>query len=196
MELYSQYEEEKILEQFFGKKEKGLVVEIGAARPEEISNSRYLIKKGWNAVLVEPNPNFYKELLDFYKEEKSVRVLRLLLDDKIEEVPFYYIENGFGSTMHNWFKDRINEEFKEIKMTTITFDRMLNEYGISLNIDFLSIDVEGNDLNVLNGIDFKRTYIKLLCVESSFSRDDYEKILSPYFDYYTQTRGNFFFKKK
>jgi len=54
--------------------------------------------------------------------------------------------------------------FKKKKIKTNTLNNILKKYKIN-KIDFMNIDIEGNELEVLKKIDFKKIYIKVICIE-------------------------------
>jgi FkbM family methyltransferase len=66
-----------------------------------------------------------------------------------------------------------NDKIKEVLADTKTLNEILNEIDSPKVIDFLSLDVEGAELEVLNGINFLNYYFKFILVES---RDDQEII--------------------
>lgn len=174
-----QYDEEKFLLNFFGEKNVGVVVEIGSANPDLNSNSKYLIDKGWSALLVEPNTTFYKRLKDFYSENPLIFIENVCAHiEDIDSVKFYEFDQV--STMDECFRERANRYYgnKEWKnyegeskygynetiIKAVKTSKLIEKYF--KNIDFLSIDTEGSDINVIMGIDFDNVYIKLLCHES------------------------------
>lgn len=189
MNIMGQYNEEEILNSFFGNKIDGVVVEIGAAFHDTNSNSRSLIERGWKALLVEPNKTFYKNLVDHYKESDNVFIENVCaFEDDIDEVSFY--EYGQISTMDNCFKDRaselyVNEKwvdhngedkygYIETKISAIKTSKLLEKYFT--HIDFLSIDCEGADFDVILGIDFKTVSINLLCHEKQNENQEFRGI--------------------
>jgi hypothetical protein len=196
MITYSQNNEEKILKNYFKEKLNGLVVEVGAASPEQISNSRFLIKNyNWDALLIEPNPVFYKQLKEFYKNEEKVICLECLVNDVPGVHKFYYLNDGYGSTMHELFRDKVGGNFIETFIEAKTLDSIISENLKNKKIDFLSIDAEGNDPNILKSINFNINDVELICLEATSSVEEYQSILGEKYKFYDSTAGNLFFNK-
>ena len=70
---YSQYGEEKIIDNFFKGKRRGLCIDVGAADGIRFSNSRRLIESmDWAALLIEPHPTYFRQLVHLYKNNENV----------------------------------------------------------------------------------------------------------------------------
>jgi len=174
MNKYSQYNEESFLSSFFGEKKDGIVVEIGAAYVDTNSNSKFLIEKGWRALLVEPNKIFFKKLKDYYINNQSVYLENVCAYSKdVDSIKFYEYELGDDdarqvSTMDDCFRERVKrlygDHYVEITTKAVKTSKLIEKYF--KHVDFLSIDTEGSDMNVILGIDFESVYIGLLCHES------------------------------
>lgn len=72
---YSQFQEDAIVAEYFGS-HIGTLVEIGAFHPTDMSNSRLLIERGWNAVLVDCSPRSVRDLLLEYGRHPKVKVVQ------------------------------------------------------------------------------------------------------------------------
>jgi FkbM family methyltransferase len=183
MNKYSQYNEESFLSDFFGEKKDGVVVEIGAAYVDKNSNSKLLIEKGWRSLLVEPNTIFFKKLKEHYKENQSVYLENVCAySDDIDSVKFYEFDRGDDddarqvSTMDDCFRERVKrlygDHYVQIETKAVKTSKLIEKYF--KHVDFLSIDTEGSDMNVILGIDFESVYISLLCHESQNSEQIFD----------------------
>ena len=86
----SQYDEEIIIKRFFETQEQGVVVEIGVGFFDINSNSLYLIEKGWNALLVEPNKHFFEKLNQRYSLNTKLKLENVAAYyENLEEVVFF-----------------------------------------------------------------------------------------------------------
>jgi len=207
MKNYSQYGEEPIINSFFNKKEKGFCVDIGAADGRRHSNSRYLIESlGWSAVLVEPHPTFFDELTQLYKNTDEVTLLNLAIHTKTGKLPFYVYgdlpcnkEHAQVSTLCETFKERVIELYGnkyENKPTMVNVEPLKNILKDLPSVDFLSIDCEGVDMEVLKSNDWDLYRPSLVCVESSMPEEEVVKFMSSVdYKYYNKTVGNIFFTK-
>jgi FkbM family methyltransferase len=197
--FYSQHGEEKILSQFFGDKNNGFLVDIGAMDGVTYSNSRYLIEhKSWSGILVEPHPLYYKNLSDLYKDNDKISILNVGCFNVEKEVDFYIYSTGIDSsvsTMSDVFKKRVIDHHGDKFRETITVKTQTLNNIISNNVvDFLSIDAEGVDMEVLESNNWTKNRPRLVCVEHSM---DINVLLNfmMHIEYsvYSKTDGNTFF---
>lgn len=204
MNMCSQYGEELYLDQFFNNKEDGFLVDVGAGDGIVNSNSRYLIKdKNWRAILIEPNPYFFKELEVIYTTNNKVELVNKAIFDKQKELPFYvYGEGGYNgqySTLSTEFKSRISSSHGDgyDRIFNVTTELLKNILKNKKDIDFLSIDCEGVDLEVIESNDWNNIRPKLVCVEHSMDLQLLIKVMEKYnYSLCHQTGGNSFFTEK
>jgi FkbM family methyltransferase len=170
MKKYSQGNEDEFLVNYFiGRK--GKVVEIGAADGTLNSNSLRLIEEGWEAILVEPNFNNYSKIITLHENNKLVIVENCGCSN-VTKTETLYIDNESSYQQLSTFnpkqvqkcKDMYNCEFEESEVNVIKTSELFEKYNIK-KIEFLSIDTESFDLNVILGIDFDVVDIELICVE-------------------------------
>ena len=173
--------EEYILD--FIKSKKGFFIECGANDGISQSNTYFLEKKyGWNGLLIEPipklfekckitrsNDNYYENcaLVDNNYSEKYVEInycnLMSVLNLQNNNDLSYNIDQHVKSG--NRFLEK-NDELKNktIKVPASTLQSILDKYKIT-EIDIFSLDVEGFESFVIDGIDFNKTKINYLLVE-------------------------------
>ena len=198
--MYSQYGEENIILPFFNHKKNGFCVDIGAADGILYSNSRFLIEKQeWSAVLVEPHPTFFKKLKNLYDQNLKVKIINNAVFNKCDKLPFYisgHEKEGQVSTLSLEFKQKVIDLYKckyeKIEIETVTLSDIFKNIGSK--IDFLTIDAEGVDLQVLESNDWIKYRPSLICIEHSMN----QQILKEYMESinykkHAQTTGNTFF---
>lgn len=200
--MNSQYGEEQILVKFFGNKRNGLVVDIGAADGSRYSNSYWLITKGWKGVLIEPNKKNFEKLQNThkYRLESVVLINEAAGKETIKNSTIYCDRNDhheqlstLSSTQVEHCKKIYNCNFYEQPITVTKTSEIFEKNNI-LHIDFLSIDTEMLDYEVLLGIDFKKVDISLICVEHN--NPELEKLMNEnHYKFYDKTIGNIFYKK-
>ena len=152
IKTYSQEGEDLILRKVFGRKNIGFYIDIGAHHPKRFSNTYYFYKKGWKGINIEARPGS-KILFD--KTRSRDLNLEFAISSEQKELTYYLFNepalNGFSTQSVANLKD--NKEYKiikEIKLTTQRLDSVLaNHLTPTQNIDFMSIDVEGLDFDVL-----------------------------------------------
>jgi FkbM family methyltransferase len=187
MKYYSQYQQDKIInETFFLNKKDGFFVDIGASDPKKLSNTLFFEEKGWSGILVEPIKKDFEKLIKIRKTPaenvaiyKETGTFKFLLCDG----PNIKVLSGLLHEQHPLHLQRIvNEFFAEgdslhlIDIKTVTFDELLNKYNRT-HIDYLSIDTEGSEYSILNSIDFSKFYIKCISVENNYNDTKIEKLL-------------------
>ena len=203
MRLYSQYREESVIDSFFNEKTKGFCVDIGAADGTRYSNSRYLIESlDWSAVLVEPHPTFFDQLELLYKNTDNVILLNMAVHKKTGKLPFYvygHDEHAQVSTLSESFKERvikIHGNKYEDEPTLVNVEPLKNILKDLPFVDFLSIDCEGVDMEVLKSNDWDLYRPSLVCVESSMPEKEVIEFMSSVdYELYHKTTGNIFFVK-
>lgn len=196
---YSQNSEEKIILDYFdsiGIKE-GHLLSMGENDGINLSNCFALLQMGWTGVLVEPSPKAFLSLLSLHggAENEKVLCFNVAISDYIGEATFYesgeHLGNGDTALLSTLNKDELDRwdgsgntftetkclvwDFKLLQKQAEYFHHKSNKY------DFLSIDVEGEELKILPQIDFNKLGIKLACIEwNSKDKEKYDEIMLSY----------------
>jgi len=192
MEYKSQYGQDKLLDELFKKMKNGVFVDIGAHDGVRISNS-YIFEKyrSWKGLCVEPLPEIFDQLKknrDCYCEnyaimnkEGSCEFLQVLGEpDQLSGVLDKFTDRGLR-VIHDEIK-RVGGSTKVIEVKTIELNKLLSKYGLN-EINFMSIDVEGSELEVLKSIDFNNVFIDVLLIENNDTEYTKKNIL-PYISKY------------
>lgn len=169
--MKSQNNEAQIVADYF-KGFKGTVLDIGANDGQTFSNSYDLIKSRWSAVLIEPGTVF-TQLQELHKGNKLVNCYQLAIADKEQILTFYesgaHVKNGkdmgLVSTLNpdettRWRNSGV--EFTERKVQAVPFSWV---YKWHKTFDFITIDAEGFDLQILKQIDLDKVGCRCLCIE-------------------------------
>ena len=165
----SQFGEDKLILSFFDKNYKGKFVDIGCFHPTRHNNTYSMYKRGWTGINIDLNP-LTIELFNFFRK-KDINI-NAAISDKEEVKTMYFIdelntqntlENNHLSFLknHHGVKD---DEISIRETKTKRLDAILDNYNFK-NIDFMNIDVEGHELNILSSIDFFKYNIKFICIE-------------------------------
>jgi FkbM family methyltransferase len=174
---YSQNDEQQYIVNYFGTKPHHLL-DIGANDGQTFSNSRYLIEHlHWSGLLIEPSPTAFKKLNALYKDNDLVECLNVAIANEKGRIDFYdmgeHIGNGDTSLLSTAVQSETNRwactQFAKCKVKAITYEQIVDTY------DFITIDCEGLDLDVLRQIDLKHT--SLVCVEHNSVRDTRNAII-------------------
>jgi FkbM family methyltransferase len=158
-------EDSRVLDFFAG--ETGVFVEVGANHPIEGSQTYALEQRGWSGILVEPLSEHASRL----RSERSAKVFEVAAgapQDAGKQLPLLVADAL--STLRPDIKAGIEPQEQRL-VPVMTLDAMLIDAGIE-RIDFLSIDVEGAELDVLKGLSLAKYRPRLILLEDDVhSRD-------------------------
>jgi len=160
--LYSYGNEELIVRDFFQDRREGVFVEIGCAWPIKNSNTYYLEHHlGWGGIGVDGLPDFAPS----WKESRPRSVfLNFLVTERSDELEKFYKVGVWGLSTAEKDVAKDLPVVGEIQVPGVTLDDLLARQGVT-ELDFLSIDVEGHQQEVLAGFDVQRWKPKLVCIE-------------------------------
>jgi len=165
---YSQEGEDMILRRLFEKQKKGFYVDVGAHHPKRFSNTFFFYKKGWRGINIDAMPN---SMCLFNKIRPRDINIEISISDKKQKLKYYMFNepalNGFSKELAEK-RDGKNDYkiISEKEMETFTLEEILKKHlPHGQEIDFLSIDVEGLDLQVLKSNNWRRFRPKFVLVE-------------------------------
>ncbi len=164
----SQEGEDMILRRIFERKEKGFYVDVGAHHPTRFSNTYFFYKKGWRGINIDATPSSMKK---FRKVRPRDINLEIPISDKKEKLIFYiFNEPALNTFDENLAKIRDGKSgcriVKKVLLETWTLAEVLDKYlPDKLEIDFLSIDVEGMDFKVLKSNNWEKYRPKVVLME-------------------------------
>ncbi len=171
---YSQEGEDLIIDKLLGYKKSGFYVDIGAHHPLRFSNTAIFYERGWNGINIDAMPS---GMLEFNRLRKRDINLELAISNVEEIMQFYIFNESALNTLNKAeakSKDGKNGYYisKIIELKTIGLKEVLDRHIIdkNLEIDFFSIDTEGNDLNVLKSNNWTKYKPNLILVEDLKNR--------------------------
>jgi FkbM family methyltransferase len=154
-------QETRLIAAFFGSR-KGYFVEVGANEPRARSQTFHLERAGWTGVLVEPQPDLAERL----RAERTARVFAVACsapENAGRTLPLHVAGPLSALDRARMAPGATPEKVIEVPVTTL--DAVLEEAGAEPGFDFLSIDVEGHELEVLRGFDIGRWRPRLILLE-------------------------------
>lgn len=164
---YSQKGEDMEIDKLLKYKKNGFYIDVGAHDPYRLSNTFRFYKKGWTGINIEPDINNYKKFLTFRKNDIN---LNMGIVDINGEMDFYKFIPETLSTFSKEEADKyVKQGYKlvEVKKVKIyKLDLVLDEYCKNKEIDFMSIDTEGFDMQVLKSNNWTKFKPKIICIES------------------------------
>ena len=165
---YAQEGEDLIIDRFLGHKEKGFYIDIGAHHPKRFSNTFRFYQRGWRGINIDAMPD---SMTAFEIDRPNDINLELGISENKGEMTYYMFNepalNTFSQTEANK-KDGLGA-FKIVgkkNVSTSPLLEVLDKYlGDDNHIDFMSIDVEGLDLEVVKSNDWEKYRPSLVLVE-------------------------------
>jgi FkbM family methyltransferase len=163
-----------ISDNIFNNKKNGFFIELGATDGISLSNTYFFEKElGWGGICIEPNPKYKDDLIKNRDCHKSFSPVYSVGG---KEVEFELINQGEYSGIKNHLnhvpinnQSSLNIE-KTIIMKTETLTAILDKYNAPKYIDYLSLDTEGSELEILKGLDFNKYIIGYISVEHNYGQ--------------------------
>jgi FkbM family methyltransferase len=187
----SQCGEDLIIESIIPFKKDGLYVDVGANHPIKYSNTFLFKAKGWHGINIEPNPVRIKLFNIFRHGDVNLNVG---IGTSESEMDFYIFDehtlSTFDTNSVNEFKKIGHRVKKIIKVNILPLKNILEKYCNKKQIDILSIDTEGYDLEVLKSNDWNKFRPRFVILETLEYRKDGEgKKLNDIFDPFMENVG-------
>ena len=148
-------------------KRNGYFVEFGAADGVNLSNTCLLEREfGWRGILAEPNPAWHAALRQNRKADIDLRCVFGRSGERV----------AFAATKHPELATIVGYEFNDghrlarqdrtvVEVETVSLNDLLTQHDAPHEVDYISIDTEGSELDILAPFDFKRWNVTLFSVE-------------------------------
>lgn len=163
---YSQFKEDIALDRLLGNKSEGFYVDVGAYDPMRFSNTKRFYEKGWHGINIEPDERQYKK---FVKERPRDTNCNIGIAPKKGNFIYYRMDPPTLSTFSEE-QARVYQKqgfiiLEKKKIPVLPLKDVLSTYAKGTVIDFMSIDVEGFEMEVLKSNDWKKYRPTYLCIE-------------------------------
>jgi FkbM family methyltransferase len=152
-------------------KREGYFVEFGATNGTTLSNTHLLEKQfGWTGILAEPARCWHSDLK---KNRSAIIETNCVWRDSTSVLNFNEVSNAELSTI-NLFSSSDIHRTARIKghrycVKTISMNDLLAKHNAPKQIDFLSIDTEGSELEILRAFDFDHYHFRVITCEHNFT---------------------------
>lgn len=196
MKNYSQSREQQAILNYFGIF-KGTFLDIGANDGITFSNTHALALLGWEGIAIEPSPKAYEKLKALYIDNENVEVSNLAIGKingtLILKESGSILGNGDVALVSSFDENEVARfksvtSWEDVEVKCMTWNRFQD---ISkLRYDFISIDIEGSELDVLPFIDL--THVKMLCIEWNSKpelKNEFDKYMTGFKVIYTSAEN-------
>ena len=173
---YAQNAEDVVLYRAFGGKPTGFYIDVGANDPTAGSVTRCFYDLGWRGINVEPAREPFQRLAA--ARGRDINLNAGLSDRKGSLRFFECVKESTWSTFSapdaRWLRDHRGVEFEERAVPVLTLAQVCEQHA-SGEIDFLSIDAENHELEVIRGNDWTRWRPRIVVIEDGHSSQTNER---------------------
>jgi FkbM family methyltransferase len=178
---YSQNREDLILEAFFPDVEKGFYVDVGASDPDRYSVTKLFYEKGWDGINIEPIKRHHQSLKT--RRPRDIN-LNIGVGGQNGELVFNEYVAGDGLSTFSTdttdrdphFTEEIYNSVKQYKVDVRTLKDIFVTNKVK-TIQFLKVDVEGFEYEVLNGNDWTKFRPEVICIEADRNVSNWHSLL-------------------
>jgi FkbM family methyltransferase len=170
---YAQFSEDRSLDEVFGARTHGYCVEVGAHDGVTGSATYAFERKGWDCLLIEPVPECAAEI----KRRRNCQVVTCAASARDGEATFLVAKNVEemstldASPEHREWIERAGGRIEEITVRTRPLDDILSDAGFP-EVQFITIDVEGHELDVLKGFSLEVYRPRIVIAENNSLNPD------------------------
>jgi FkbM family methyltransferase len=153
----------------------GYFVEFGATDGVNLSNT-YLLERdfNWGGILAEPNPVWHADLKRNRRADIDLRCVFSTTGARVKFAATKYPE--LGTIVDFAFKDGHAESRRDhdvIEIETVSLNDLLESHHAPRNIDYISIDTEGSELDILQCFDFEKWDVMLFSIEHNATEQEH-----------------------
>ena len=173
MKSYSQVGQDLFVINYFGNDYKGIFIDIGANDGITFSNTKLLEEFEWTGICIEP----IKKTFDKLVKNRNCICHNIAIDNFNGTKKFLEL-NGYSEMLSGIIDnfdpkhlERINREIVQHGGNKIEIEINVKKFSDVIDlidIDYISIDVEGSELNILKSIDFNKHKIKIFGIENNY----------------------------
>jgi len=186
---YGQWATDKIIETYFSNQKRGTCIDIGAADGERGSNTKYFEDIGWDALCIEANPECLHNLLEIRKNviqvacgsvnkaQGNLHIFKVGAKRISSSITSLNVDERLVESHKAIIKERYT---RQVEVKTLKDILKTSKPIFQKNIDFISIDTEGTELDVLKGISIKDVNATLYVIENNYNDPEIEIYMRNY----------------
>lgn len=144
-------------------KHNGFFVEFGATNGTELSNSLVMERDfGWTGILAEPARGWHDALK---AARKATIDTRCVWKESGHTVEFTETASAINSSISSFVKTSRKMRGQSYQVQTVSLNDLLAEHKAPAVVDYISIDTEGSEYDILSAVDFDRWSFRVMTVE-------------------------------
>ena len=161
---YAQNNEDALLHRIFGNQPIGFYIDIGAAHPEHLSVTKHFYDRGWQGINVDP----LRSSIELFNERRPRDLnLNLAISSQDGQREFFEVPDYLELSTFSPYKSLTDKyETTAYQVETLSGNSLFMQY-VNRPVDFMKIDVEGAEFDVVNSIDFSTHRPKVLVIEAT-----------------------------
>ena len=163
---YAQNFEDVMLWRCFRDRPNGFYIDVGAQDPEMDSVTKAFYDRGWSGVNIEPTQQYFEELKQNRSRDVNLQVACGATNGRLKL--YLFAGTGLTTAIHDFAQKNIESGYiaTHIDVPMKTLAEICATYA-TVDIDFMKIDVEGYELEVLQGADFSIYRPKIILIEAT-----------------------------
>ncbi len=170
---YSCFGEDLFIVNYFKNQKEGVYVDVGSYHPFFWSNTYLLYKKNWNGINIDANPLS----VDLFKmaRKDDYNFNYAVSNKKKNKIKLFYRRkmNVLNTTDENFAKKNFPNGYESKEIECISLNNILERTKYKNKIiDFLNVDVENTEKDVLESLNFEVYKPKLICVEIHYETEN------------------------
>jgi FkbM family methyltransferase len=167
--------EQELIRAFFGNKKNGFYVDVGANEPIIESQTFHLEQMGWQGLLIEPLPQYIRIL----KAQRTGTVVGYACSSPENHGKVLDIIVAGGHSTLNTAPIAINSNSSEIAQVSCkTLDSILEDHQVPAGFEFISIDIEGHEMEMFKGFSLDRWRPQLVLLEDHVINHEKHRLMT------------------
>ncbi|HYF96905.1 MAG TPA: FkbM family methyltransferase [Patescibacteria group bacterium] len=175
---YAQNNEDLIINAYLKNVKNGFYVDIGAHHPTIDSVTKFFYERGWCGINIEPEPRMFRLLEQHRHRDINVKMGISNQAGKLTMRQYGGWQSGLSTFSDAMKKENVTiEDFTDVDVSVTTLKHVFTDNKVK-KIDFMKIDVEGYEYNVLVSNDWEKYRPTLICIEANHITQDWDALLT------------------
>jgi hypothetical protein len=155
-----------IVDRLFSKIKKGVYIDVGCNHPIKYNNTYLLHQKGWSGINIDLDKTSINEFNIMRKNDYNVQELVGSIDGEEKEIYYYHERSAINTVSEDLAEKRQTKPREIIKKKTKSLNQIIKDSPFeNKKIDFMSIDIENHEYEVLKNFNFLKYKIDVIVTE-------------------------------